>query len=397
MFVDVPGYRAILFRRTLQELQMPDALMDLSHQWLDGTEARWNGETYTWTFPSGATLSFGYLRTEEDKYRYQSAQFQFIGFDELSHFTVGQYTYLFSRLRRAKGLDIPLRMRSASNPGGHGHVWIKDRFIPEEYEAGMDGIFIKEELMDGKIVQRLFVPARLKDNPGLDQEEYIESLGELDPVTKAQLLNGDWSAVEGGTKFRRHWFKERVKEMPLDCSRYIWWIDLAGAKSARNKNPDYTCATFMGLKSGKVYIGNVVRFRATPAVVEAVLLRVVNETVTTHGHDRIEIFMEQEPGSSGVYTIDHFTRGIFLGYRFKGVKTSGSKELRADPASTASEAGLVILVEGPWIRAWLDEIEAFPGGAYDDQADSFSGGFSQLIRAKSVPYASIGPSRGLAH
>jgi hypothetical protein len=39
-----------------------------------------------------------------------------IGFDELTQFKESSYTYLFSRLRRLKDSDIPLRMRSASNP-----------------------------------------------------------------------------------------------------------------------------------------------------------------------------------------------------------------------------------------------------------------------------------------
>jgi hypothetical protein len=44
---------------------------------------------------------------------------------------------------------------------------------------------------------RIFVPAKVADNPGLDEDEYALSLGELDDVTRAQLLNGDWGAAEG--------------------------------------------------------------------------------------------------------------------------------------------------------------------------------------------------------
>ena len=187
--------------------------------------------------------------------------------------------------------------------------------------------------------------------------------------------------------------------MPSDCLRYIWFIDLASKepKRGRGRQPDFTCATFMGLKGGRVYIGPVVRFQGTPATNESVLLRVVNQTIEDHGINRIEVFMEQEPGSSGVYTIDHFKRGIFLGYIFKGVASSGSKVLRAHPFSQGAENGLIVLVEGEnsgWIRGWLDEVEAFPAGSFDDRVDSGSGGFSQLVRTKSRPYASIGSKRG---
>ena len=119
-FVDVPGYAALLLRRSYADLALPGAIMDRSKEWLRGTAARWHEPTKTWTFPSGATLSFGYLEAEQDKYRYQGAEFQFCGFDELTQFSETQYRYLFSRLRKSPGLAVPLRMRAASNPGGQG-------------------------------------------------------------------------------------------------------------------------------------------------------------------------------------------------------------------------------------------------------------------------------------
>ena len=99
-YVEVPEYAAILFRQSYADLSLPGALMDRAHGWLFQTDARWGDLKKTWIFPSGATLSFGYLENENDKYRYQSAEFQFVGFDELTQFTESQYTYLHSRLRR---------------------------------------------------------------------------------------------------------------------------------------------------------------------------------------------------------------------------------------------------------------------------------------------------------
>jgi hypothetical protein len=130
-WVDVPGYAALLLRRSFAELALPGSLMDRSKRWLTGTGAHWNEQLKRWTFPSSATLAFGYLETDGDLYRYQSAEFQMIGFDELTEFEEGQYTYLFSRLRRPSAgplATVPLRMCAASNPGGIGHGWVKKRF-----------------------------------------------------------------------------------------------------------------------------------------------------------------------------------------------------------------------------------------------------------------------------
>ena len=120
-YVDVPGYSAIIFRRTYADLSKPGALMDRSRDWLTSSDAVWNEQKHAWRFPSGATLTFGHLETEKDKYDYQGAEFQFIGFDELTQFKETQYRYLFSRLRRLTGATVPLRVRAASNPGGEGH------------------------------------------------------------------------------------------------------------------------------------------------------------------------------------------------------------------------------------------------------------------------------------
>lgn len=356
-YVEVPHYAAILFRRTFADLALPGALMDRAHEWLEGTDAKWIERDKTWLFPSGATVSFGYLEHEANKFRYQSAEFQFVGFDELTQFTETQYRYLFSRLRRLEGSQIPLRMRSASNPGGTGHDWVRQRFIIER--------------------PHLFVPARLDDNPYLDREEYIQSLRELDPVTRKQLLEGDWSARQAGSKFQREWF-EIVDEAPVQAARVRYW-DLAATEPKPGKDPDWTSGCKMSEVDGVFYIEDVKRIRQTPRFVESL----VRQTAELDGR-LVDIYMEQEPGSSGVNTIDHYRRRVLLGFSFRGNKTTGSKEIRANPLSAAAEAGNIKLVRGPWINDFLDEAEAFPGGSHDDQVDSASGAFEMLVRRKKI-------------
>lgn len=191
--VDTPGYSALLLRRTFQDLSKPGALLDRAREWLAQSGARWNEQRKQWRFPSGAVLAFGYLENEADVYQYQGAEYQFVGFDELTQFTERQYTYLFSRLRRLSGANVPLRMRAASNPGGIGHNWVMERFIPDGWtpDRGSDlQVFEKGS--------RAFVPARLRDNPHLDQAAYSRSLAELDEVTRAQLEEGDWNVRQRG-------------------------------------------------------------------------------------------------------------------------------------------------------------------------------------------------------
>lgn len=354
-FVDVPGYSAILFRRTYQDLSLPGALMDRAKEWLGG-KVHWNEQNHTFTFPSGAKLTFAYLDTEIDKYRYQGSEFQMAGLDELTQFTESQYRYILSRLRRLKNSNIPLRVRNATNPGGVGHDWVKQRF-----------------LVEGPSCDRVFVPARLSDNPFIDQQSYLRSLTQLDSVTRQQLLNGDWDVQASGGKFKREWFHYiDAKDAPKDTPRVRRW-DLASTLPTQGKDPDWTAGVLATVKDGKYYILNVVHLRGTPQQVEAA----IKQTAEADGKG-VQVVMEQEGGSSGKIATDYYARNALFGYNFKAERSTGDKETRANPVSAVAENGNMYVVRASWTTVYIDELVAFPFGSHDDVVDSTSGAFSDL-------------------
>jgi predicted phage terminase large subunit-like protein len=366
-YVHVPGYAALLFRRSYADLSLPGALMDRANDWLRGTDAKWNATTKTWLFPSGATLTFGYLETENDKYRYQGAELNFIGFDELTQFSETSYRYLLSRLRREGGSVIPSRMRAASNPGGIGHEWVRARFVnPGDPE-------------------RPFIPARLEDNPHLDLTDYEASLALLDPVTRAQLRAGDWDVLPEGRLFKREWFPVvEPRDVPANLKVVRFW-DLAATEPKLGHDPDWTAGVKLGrTEGGTFYVLDVRRARERPQGVETLILRTAGEDGAA-----VPIWMEQEPGSSGVGVIDYYTRHVLGGYTFRGLRSTGLKEVRAGPVSSQAEAGNVKLVRGAWVGAFLDEIGAFPTeGVHDDQVDALSGAHERLaIKRATKVYA----------
>jgi predicted phage terminase large subunit-like protein len=356
-FVNIPGYSALLLRRTYPDLSLPKALMDLSHLWFDGTEARWDQLNHTWHFPTGARLVFGYCESVGDEQRYRSAEFQFIGVDEVTEWFELQYVFLFSRLRRPVGMAVPLRMRCATNPGGPGHNWVKQRF-----------------LVEGKRHGRAFIPARLEDNPELDQATYRESLLQLDPVRRKQILEGCWDA-QLGTMFRREWFSDRIIEpsdVPADIRKVRFW-DLASTEVEKGKDPDWTSGTLAGLKDGQLFIFDIVRFRGSPKQTEDR----VRQTADVDGK-AVQVWMEEEGGSSGKIASDHYAREVLVGFNYHGTRSTGDKVTRAGPLSACAERKNVFLVRGDWISALLDEAEVFPEGEHDDQVDSASGAFAVL-------------------
>ena len=356
-YVDVPGYSALLLRRSYTDLSLPGALMDRTRFWLMPSDATWRDSMKTWQFPSGATLTFGYLERPGDEYRYQSTEFQFIGFDELTQFQETQYRYLFSRLRRANDVEVPLRMRSASNPGGVGHEWVRNRFI--ENDVAQD--------------ERVFIPASLPDNPYLDQTAYLASLQQLDPVTRQQLLAGDWSARQPGNLFKREWFTV-VDELPVFVNRSVRYWDLAATPDRAGADPDYTAGVRVDYGAdGLYYVADVKRMRGSPGEVEAL----IRQTAQVDGHST-QIFIEQEPGASGVNTIYHYVTRVLPDFTVRGQRATGSKVERAGPVSSQAEVGNIRLLRGPWLGPFLDEIEAFPLGGHDDQIDALSGSFMRL-------------------
>jgi phage terminase large subunit-like protein len=182
----VPGYAALIVRRHFADLKLPGGLIDRSLSWLR-EKAKWNPQEHRWRFKSGATLQFGYADKEGDEERYHGSEYQFVALDEGVQFTEKQIKFFAGeRIRRKEGINVPLRFRIGTTPGGVGHEFLKRRYI----KPGTPG--------------KVFVPATLKDNPHLNQEEYVESLAEVDPLRRAQMLDGNWDAVAGG-RFREEW------------------------------------------------------------------------------------------------------------------------------------------------------------------------------------------------
>jgi len=369
-YVDIPGYSAILFRKTYADLSLPNALIDMSKQWLmpyvNSKEVHWSEKDKKYTFPSGASLSFGYLEHADDCYRYQGAEFQYIGMDEVTHIDPSNYRYLFSRLRRPKGLDVPLRFRATANPGGEFGEYYYSRFFVEGAEKG-----------------RIFIPAGLDDNPHLDQEAYKESLEELDPIERERLLNGNWEIKGEGDMLSRHWFQiVPAHEVPVGAQRVRYW-DLAATDPKKRKqkkkksrsgmhDPDFTVGFKLAKYQGIYWIEDIFHEQLSPHDTEMAIKR----TAQQDGYS-CAIRMEQEPGSSGAITIDKYQREVLSGYNFMGVVSSGSKVERARGASAAAEAGLVNISDKCRnILEFFDEADLFPYGIHDDIIDGFSGAFS---------------------
>ena len=182
-----PGSKQLVLRRTYSELEK--SLIRTSMAIFPKDFYSFNSTGHIGRFKNGSCIDFGYCAIESDVYQYQSAEYDVIRFDELTHFTENQYIYLISRLRGAN--NFPKQIKSTTNPGGVGHSWVKRRFV----DPAPSG---KEFTPKGGL-SRIFIPARLEDNSFLTALDpgYKTRLLALPEREKRALLFGEWSIFEG--------------------------------------------------------------------------------------------------------------------------------------------------------------------------------------------------------
>lgn len=399
-----PNYNAIIFRRTFPELE--GQVIPKSQEWYPHCGGRYNGVQHVWTFPSGSRIHFGHLQHDDDVHRYQGWEFQYIGFDELTTFTEYQYRYLLSRLRSAHGL--PLRVRAGSNPGGEGHEWVFKRWGPwldRKHAVRADDREVLhyrnadagEEWCERcpKTMSRVFIGSRLRDNPYLAGTEYEQVLDGLDPLTRAQLRDGDWLArAARGVLFKRGWF-DVVDAVPWDVRRVRCWdraatdepinVRVHGKKA--NSDPDYTVGVKLAKSAAGIwYVEDVQRFRAKPSEVKARIL----STASQDGRG-CDIALWQDPGQAGKFEVDTYVSEL-AGYPVSIWLQSKDKVTYAKPVSAQAEVRNIRLVRGAWNDEFLAEHEEFPEGGHDDQVDAMSGAFLHLTSGYIAPYDNFEPS-----
>lgn len=223
-YADVPGYSGIIIMKNYPNLEH---VIGVAKEWLYGTGAVWHEQKHKFTFTEGGQLSFGNVDRDDDVYKYRSFEFHYMAFDEVTRLTGDQYLKLTSRVRKTKDDPIPLRIRSASNPGGgiEGHAFIKERFVdPDTRKEGS-----------------LYIPASMFDNPHLDTDEYVQILSELPLVERERILHGNWDISENGILMNKEWFKIVNDPEPNDWDTTVRiWDVAASIQSKQNNNPDYT-------------------------------------------------------------------------------------------------------------------------------------------------------------
>lgn len=191
-------WRGIMFRKTYAELE---ELQARAVEIFSASGATFKTQpsadfpfSNCWYWPSGATVKMRYIENERDYGRYHGHQYTGISFDEVTEYpSPGGLLKMLSTLRSPHG--VPCTVRLTGNPGGIGHVWVKQRYIDcapayTPYKDPDTGF------------TRMFVPSRTQDNQILLQNDphyrnrIRAATGGNEALRKA-WLEGDWNVVAG--------------------------------------------------------------------------------------------------------------------------------------------------------------------------------------------------------
>jgi hypothetical protein len=198
-----PNLRGIVFRSSFVE--MTD-LIDKTRRLYAPLGGVFVGSPkWTWSFPSGATIRFAYMKTDDDVWKYLGPRYSFIGFDESTLHTEKQVRNILGRLSSTDS-SLRLRMRLTSNPGNVGAAWHQTLFlrghcpVHNARDAAQPGQLYRDRCWpsDGEAIpfSVAFIPGKLSDHNLLDAN-YSKRLHMMAGGAAAAMEQGCWCTLEG--------------------------------------------------------------------------------------------------------------------------------------------------------------------------------------------------------
>lgn len=195
------GFKALILRRKYIDLER--SLIVRSQELYRG-RGKWDGQHKRWNFANECSVEFGHCQRPGDIYNYQSAQYHFIGIEQLEQFTEEMYRFFFSRIRNARNPNIKPKIWSNFNPGGIGHTWIKKRFFigqrkPDELWKITETLKRPDGQEEVFTYLRAFIPSLVYDNDFLmkNDRQYLMRLMQLPEPKRTAYLEGRFDLFEG--------------------------------------------------------------------------------------------------------------------------------------------------------------------------------------------------------
>ena len=403
--IETPDVGAVFFRRTTTQITNEGGLWDEATDLyipLGGRAREKPNHDIIFRNPMnskrpGFKISFRHLQHEKDVHSYQGSQIAIIYFDELTHFTKKQFTYMLSRNRSTSG--IRPYVRASTNPDKSS--WVRDII---DWWIGKDGLPIPErsgvirylvvvddadhwfdsvdearaKFPEQDALSFTFIPSKLEDNKILMEKDpgYKAKLMSMNKVDRERLLGGNWDIMpSAGMYFKREQFEE-IDFLPR-IKRVVRCWDRAATEwnpQSTGKKPDATASVKMAeTYDGQFIILDVVEERYASGKVETLILNTAKQDgigVTVKGF--------QDPGSAGKSEAENFVK-MMRGFHVVVEKISTDKITAAKPLSAQVQHNNVKILKSCRNKELLySQLENFPDDAFDDVVDAATGAFNEL-------------------
>lgn len=441
-YINDPHFEGIFFRRVTTQLAGAGGLWPESKKLYAGFNTNFSEKGMKHTFKSKATLKFSHMEHEKNADDHQGLQYSAIFFDELTHFTEYQFTYLLSRLRSEADMDSFCMATMNPDPDSWVVKWV-------EWYLDEDGFFIPER--NGKIrhfivhenqpifrdtaqelkdefpeLLRIYNPVddvwvnlepktfcalfgTIFDNPALIKANpnYLAELKSLPVVDRARLLDGNWYyRPKGANYFQRDWL-HKADKVPAKAMCCRAWDKAATEPSEVYRQPDYTASVRVWKDtSGYFYItGDYIKdafddkdhqvlgkFRKRAGDRDNMILK----QAQLDGTD-CKVVFPVDPASAGKTEFENSAKALTCkGFIVKKdpMPAQKSKLMRFLPFASACENGLVSIVESSFnpktLEAFLGELEKFTGEPStelrkDDWPDATASGFNYMAKEIVIP------------
>lgn len=212
------------------------------------------------------------------------------------------------------------------------------------------------------------ITSKSSDNPYLP-DHFIDTLKRT--LTTAMYKQ----EIEGlfidniGSLFKQHWFTV-VNEAPSNIKWYRYWDLAASTKTSA----DFTASVRVGIHNKTVYIDSGIRIKAEWPDARKVI---INTALAEGSNTKVGI----EEALHGLAAVQELKREEQLfGIHIEGIRVEKDKQTRAMLWASKAEAGIIKLVNGSWIKDYMDEITSFPKSSHDDYVDATSGAYAMLAK-----------------
>lgn len=441
-----PKFAGIFFRRVTKQLEGLGGLWQESQKMYAPWNPHVRNKGLTQTFPSGAQLQFCHMEHERDKTSHQGLQYSMVAFDELTHFSETQFTYLLSRLR--SDADVKSYCLASCNPDADSWVlkwiewWLTDEGVPDDDKKGViryylcsqDGTPVfgataqeikdnhpekcrvwnqkKKEWIKVEPKTLTFIGGTIFDNEILMEKNpgYIAELNALPTVERARLLDGNWYArAEGSGYFKREWL-HKVDTIPLEGLMARGWDKASQEPSTEEPNPDFTASVKMIKDQNGHYTivgGYHPDNRDEKEGINGIFRKRMgarDKLISKQGHydgRECRIVLPEDPGAAGKVEYQ-MSAAALMEEGLLPVKdpsiTNNSKLTKFTPFAVACENGLVSIHEGSFgdlatLNYFYSILEGFTGERSgrkvtkkDDIPDSCATTFNYLCQSRVMKF-----------